>query len=630
MKAEKGEPGGPGPETRPARTPRPAPPPPGLSFAVCLLLFLAAFGVRLLMLGDAQLEAGKVQTAVTDNYKHMARLLAEGGVGGFFGGSPALADPDTLGHPPGYPVLIALVRGAGGRSDRALQLVQAGADSLAAVLVFLIAVELLPSGAAALAGLLVALAPQFAWNSVLLLPDTLAVLPVLAAVYLVARALKRPRLAAFFAAGALVGVSCWLRANALLLAPVLAAAVFLLSEKRSRTRDALALVAGAVLFVAPLTLRNAVAFGAFIPVSLGAGQTLLEGIADYDRANRFGIPATDLGIMRQEAEAFARPDYAETLFGPDAVARERRRLARGREVIFKHPLWFASVMARRAASMLRLERARTVSTRPPVTHAPEPAAGARPAWSASPAELSAAGGRLLSPSASAALEGGGAALRLTGDDSKDAAQFASAPAPAGAATDYLFEVGLAVERGRMSVGVTDESGRETLAATIIEASEGARPAGGGAPVFQSVKIPFVSAGAGPVRLAFFNAPSDPPRPVVRVAGARLFALGPASQAWTRYPRLAVAAAQKLFITAVMLPLALAGVVLLAREKKWRALVLLLAVPVYYLCAQSALHTEYRYVLAVHYFLFVAAAVSLWRAGHILRRGARAVGARRKT
>ena len=566
------------------------------------------------MFQDARSEVGRVQTSVTNNYKHMARLLAEGGAAGFFSRASPLADPDTLGHPPGYPLFIALVRAAGGDTDAALQFAQFAADSLAAVLVFLLAAELLSLCAATVAGLLVALAPQFAWNSVLLLPDTLAVLPVLVAVYLVARALRRPRLAAFVAAGALVGVSCWLRANALLLAPLLAAAAFVLFGKGVRTRYALAVVCGAVVVVAPLTLRNAFVFGAFIPVSLGAGQTLLEGIADYDGGRRFGIPATDLGIMRQEAEEFARPDYAETLFGPDAVARERRRLARGREVIFSHPLWFASVMARRAASMLRLERARRVSTRPQITHAPEVPAGARPAWGGAPAELLDGGGRMLSPSASAALEGG--ALRLAGDDSKDAPQFTSAAIPVEAGTDYLFDVAVVAERGRMSVGVTEGASGATLASAMVEAPEAAATggdAGGGQP-FASLKIPFVSAGAGSVRLSFSNAPSDPPRPALRVGRAPLYALGPAAHAWTRYPRLVVAGAQKLFITAVMLPLALAGLLVLARDKKWRALVVLLAVPVYYLCVQSALHTEYRYVLAVHYFLFAAAAAALCRAG----------------
>jgi hypothetical protein len=74
------------------------------------------------------------------------------------------------------------------------------------------------------------------------------------------------------------------------------------------------------------------------------------------------------------------------------------------------------------------------------------------------------------------------------------------------------------------------------------------------------------------------------------------------------------AVQKLFITAVFLPLYLAGLALLLRARQKRELAALLAVPLYFLCFQSALHTEYRYVLAVHYLLFVVAAVALHRAG----------------
>jgi hypothetical protein len=51
--------------------------------------------------------------------------------------------------------------------------------------------------------------------------------------------------------------------------------------------------------------------------------------------------------------------------------------------------------------------------------------------------------------------------------------------------------------------------------------------------------------------------------------------------------------------------------LLAHARRTRALAALVAVPLYYLCVQSALHTEYRYVLAIHYFLFIAAAAALY-------------------
>lgn len=418
-----------------------------------MLVFAAAFGVRLLCWRDVRFEAYKVQTSVTENYKHMARLLAENGAASFSDPASTTSEPDLLGHPPGYPFVLAAVYAVFGESDAAAQIFQAACDALAAALVFLIAAELLTYGVGIIAGALAAVAPQFCWNSLMLLPDTLAVLPLLAAVWLLVRAREGQPVLKALGAGALIGVSCWLRANALLLAPFVAiVAVPFLFVRGARLRPALALVAGSLLAVAPLTVRNAVVFGHFIPVSLGAGQTLIEGIGDYDPAQRFGLPATDVELQRQEAEMYGRPEYATSLFGPDAIERDRDRRARAFAVIRAHPFWFAGVMARRASSMLRLERT-------------------------------------------------------------------------------------------------------PLASTL-----------------------------------------------------------PVSEGFMRAPRLAVRAVQKLFITAVFLPLYLFGLVLLLRARRTRELAALLAVPLYFLCVQSALHTEYRYVLAVHYLLFVVAAVTLRQAG----------------
>ena len=421
----------------------------GVAFA---LVFAAAFGARLLCWRDVRFEAYKVQTAVTENYKRMARLLAENGPASFYDPRSTTSEPDLLGHPAGYPFVLAAVYAFFDEGDAAVQVFQAACDALAAALVFLVAAELLSYGAGVVAGALAALAPQFCWNSLMLLPDTLAVPPLLGAVWLLARARGRRPVLKALGAGVLVGVSCWLRANALLLAPFAAvAAVPFLFEKGVRARAGLALVAGALIAVAPLTLRNAVVYGRFIPVSLGAGQTLVEGIADYDPERRLGLPDTDVELQRMEAEEAGRPEYAASLFTPDGIERDRRRTRRALAVIGEHPLWFAGVMARRACSMLRLERTPLSSSAP-------------------------------------------------------------------------------VSEGR-----------------------------------------------------------------------------------ARAPRIVLRAVQKLFVTAVFLPLYLAGLALLLRERRRRALAALLFVPLYFLCVQSALHTEYRYVLAVHYLLFAVAAFALERA-----------------
>ena len=409
--------------------------------------------------------------------------------------------------------------------------------------------------------------------------------------------------ALMLACGALVGVSCWLRANAMLLAPFLAfLAVPLLFPRGARLRPAAALLAGALVVVGTLTLRNAIVLGRFIPVSLGAGQTFLEGIADYDTENRFGIPRTDYGIMRQEAEASGLPHHRETLFGPDGVERDRARLARGAAVVRARPFWFAGVMLRRALSMLRLERTPLLSAEPPVTNALEPAGGATPAWAASAAELLAAGAA-SSPQAKISLTPDGLALRVEGDETRYGEQFASAQIELEEGTDYLLALPVKVERGRVSVGVRDAGGR-LRSSTMVEASETQTPEG---QPFVDVRLPFAASGFDTARVVVENAGA---RPAAQVGAATLHALGPSSRTWTRLPRALLRAAQKFFVTAAVLPLALTGLFLLARRRESRALVVLLAVPAYYLCVQSAVHTEYRYVLAVYHFLFALAAVAL--------------------
>jgi hypothetical protein len=507
-----------------------------------------------------------------------------------------------------------------GESNTAVQFVQIICDSLAAVMILLIAAELLPFSAAIVAGMLAAFSPQFAWNSVLLLPDSLAVLPILLAVYCLARAVRKPRLATFIIAGLLVGVSCWLRANAMFLTFFFAAAVLLLM--RGQWRYALAVVFGTLLIVLPLTIRNAIVFHRFIPLSLGAGQTLLEGISDYDPQGKFGIPNTDVGVMKQEAEQSQRPDYYGTLFNPDGVERERARLSRGFAVIRSHPLWFSGVMARRAASMLRLERSRLVSVEPPVSHSLGGIDSLAPVWTGTPGELSFSGVG-LSPQIKVSYEPSSGRLTLVGDDSKYGDQFSSNVVNVKKNNDYVFTAPISIERGRMRISVVQPGGKvysSTIVETIENTSAEAQPT-------SLVQLPFVANSNQPVQVVFSNEASNPPNPLVKVGPIKLFELGPARWLWTRYPRLLVHGIQKIFLTAVILPLAMVGLALLIIKKQRKALIILAVVPVYFFCVQSIVHTEYRYVLAVDYFLFALAGVAVAWAINLVKTGYLFLGAR---
>lgn len=596
-----------------------------LRVVICLTIFLLAFVVRVLVWHDTRLEVGKVQTVVTADYKRVAQLLAEGGVRSFFSSTSPLADANNLGHPPGYSILLAIIFGVFGQSDTAVQFVQIFADAISVVLIFLIVAELFPlstgPGAGVVAGSLAALSPQLAWNSVLILPDSICVLPILIAIYLLARATRQPRLASFIIAGVLIGISCWLRANAMLLTLFVAAAVVLifrasrmLANHRSDAgtpawRFAGAVIVGTLLIVLPLTIRNAIVFHRFIPLSLGAGQTFLEGIADYDPQGRFGIPRTDMGIMKQEAEIYRRPDYFGTLFNPDGVERERARISRGLAVVRSHPFWFVGVMARRASSMVRLERSRLISARPSITNQIRPSP---PTTVVNADELVAQGIR-FSPGAQLSVVFD-QDIKLTGDASPYGAQFGW-PIKLRSDLDYLVQVPVRMERGRIRMSVMNPNGG-VLSSAVAETSEEIEPT---AQPITLIKLPFVTDDPNP-RLVVSNEASA--NALAEMGPVEIYELGPARFLWTRYPRFMIHAIQKIFITAVILPLAIFGLLVVIFRKQKVALILLSTVPIYFFTVQSLVHTEYRYVLAVNYFLCAFAGVAICWLWHLAKRLAR--------
>ena len=76
-------------------------------------------------------------------------------------------------------------------------------------------------------------------------------------------------------------------------------------------------------------------------------------------------------------------------------------------------------------------------------------------------------------------------------------------------------------------------------------------------------------------------------------------------------------------------LILLGIILLAFARRRKALLILFAVPVYYLGTHAAFSTEYRYILAIHLFLFVIVATTLYVAGVAIKEGALQLASRRK-
>jgi hypothetical protein len=383
------------------------------------------------------------------------------------------------------------------------------------------------------------------------------------------------------------------------------------------------------LVIAPITIRNLVVFHHFVPLSLGAGQMLNVGIGDYDKDRRFGLPGTDLETVSSEAARYDRPDYANSLFGGNGIQRDQDRAARGLAVVNSHPVWFGSVVLRRALSMFKLERVRAVSSEPAPMRSVGGAPKMQPAWSKTPADLMTSGPG--SPSLKFSLTTDGDALQIetaAGKQENRIASFASISIAVEKNSDYLFRLPVKIEQGNLVVNIlSSNQGRALASSPVLHPME--TSATFAQPPFM-VEVPFVNGDADSILLVLTNDGKRPVQTVAQIGRMELFRLGTASLVWTRYLRALVHVVQGFFLSAGVLPLALVGVLLLWAAGQGRFLLILLAIPLYYACAQSFLHTEYRYVMAIQYSLFVLVAATLyWLVVNLVRviraRSARVTG-----
>lgn len=609
--------------------------------AICATIFFSGLGVRLLYWQDNAADLSLTDTLSRNmalQYRREARRMIDEGTILFPREHIDPGDARMIIHPPGYSMVMAASFRMFGETESPLRLLQIICDAAAAVLVFIIAAELLPLAVAVLAGSLMALSPHASYYSLRLSPDSLAVLPILLAVYLIIKASRQPQFLTVAAAGVMLGLSCWLRANTLLLAPLLAVVMPMLFERGKRIRYSTLLVAASVIVISPITIRNWAVYHRLIPVALPAGVNLVQGIAEFDKEGRFGMPLSDPDVLTRDVEWNNRPDYGGHMWTPDGIERERVRFARGLDVIRSHPLWYLGAMLRRAAFMVSYNESRrrdwpfntatvpAVSATPPFGHSISSASGDSPIWFASPADLL-SGGRTLSQGAEISLAAGGETLQLAGGGSEFEDQFVSAPISVRRNTDYVLKLSARIKQGQAAVKVIGPNERVVLASAIIPAQEAAssrKPWKHAAEPAESGPAPiaFASGDADEVRLVLSNNGATSEPPVVEVGKVNLFEFGQTPTLWTHYPRVIVRVIEKnIFKTEWLLPLIIAGIALLAIARRGRVLLMLLVIPVYYLITHAPFSTEYRYILAIHCFLFVMGAVTIYCAGVAIGRAA---------
>jgi 4-amino-4-deoxy-L-arabinose transferase-like glycosyltransferase len=214
-------------------------------------------------------------------------------------------------RPPAYPFFLAAVYVVAGHTAPALgRLAGAVLGVLSVALIGLIALRLWDRRVAMVALVIAAIGPPLIVLSTALISEALFVPLVLAAVLTALEARGRSRrLRWATATGVLAGLAALTRTNGLiLLLPLALAFVPRGTWRRPRSWIAPATVLlAAALTIAPWTIRNALVFHAFIPVSDETGYTLAGTYNQVSRADR-RFPADWI-----EAEHGASPEYARIL-----------------------------------------------------------------------------------------------------------------------------------------------------------------------------------------------------------------------------------------------------------------------------------------------------------------------------
>jgi 4-amino-4-deoxy-L-arabinose transferase-like glycosyltransferase len=247
---------------------------------------------------------------------------------------------------PGLAVPLAgLWWAAGAQRYSYVRWLQIVLDSVMVLLVYWIALQLTQNTRVALtSSLLYALWPGAIVLSKTPSLDSWAGFCVIAALalFLWARS-SRWRMARLSLLGALIGVGVYFRPFVILLPIAFAFAELKRRSWRHTLETALVPTLVAAVFIAPWTLRNFVEFHRFIPMRIGIGQALWEGLGETP--NSFGAANNDEAALR--FVHMHRPDlkYPTPAFDDFLLHKSLHGIA-------GHPLHYLELVVRRALSLI--------------------------------------------------------------------------------------------------------------------------------------------------------------------------------------------------------------------------------------------------------------------------------------
>ncbi|HEU5460142.1 MAG TPA: glycosyltransferase family 39 protein [Pyrinomonadaceae bacterium] len=266
---------------------------------------------------------------------------------------------DLVQYPPGFPALLALIyKVTGERSAYTAQIVLWFADLiLSFLLIGGIAYSAFGWRAAIASGFLLALSPLFALYAAFPSADMPTTWFVLGGAWLLVLAFQRQNVWLALAAGAVLGLACWLRVNPLYLCVGWAIGLFALVRAAWSVKLKLSAAAlfGTLVLIAPIVIRNYLVFPHFTPTGGTIGVNLWEGIGETELGRANGFHFSDDKLVEYERQKYGWPaDMKIDLQWPDGIQREKERTRESLAFIKQRPVWYFGVMLGRMWGMLKV------------------------------------------------------------------------------------------------------------------------------------------------------------------------------------------------------------------------------------------------------------------------------------
>jgi 4-amino-4-deoxy-L-arabinose transferase-like glycosyltransferase len=266
---------------------------------------------------------------------------------------------DLAQYPPAFPALVAVIyKVSGEHSAYSVQIVVWFADLIFSFLLIAgIAFTTFGWRAAVASSFVLALSPLFALYSAYPSADIPATWFVLAGVWLLTLAFQREDIWLAIAAGVMLGIACWLRVNPLYLCVGWAIGMFVLVRATWSVRLKLsaAVLAGTIVVISPIVVRNFLIFPDFTPTGGTIGVNLWEGLGETELGRANGFLFGDDKLVEAERAKYGWPaDMQIGIQWPDGIRRDRERTRESIAFISQHPFWYVGVMLGRMWGMLKV------------------------------------------------------------------------------------------------------------------------------------------------------------------------------------------------------------------------------------------------------------------------------------